>query len=279
MHIIKTQSQSGTFSWRALLRHIFKDHIFESAATLSYYFLFSVFPLGIFISAAFSTLNVSEENIAFLANLIPNEILTVLEEYLRESARGNALSLMMIGGILTIYSMGKAIQTMKRKIMLSYNAKAKNQTVAGWIVSFVFVFLVMISFYAMLIIIVAGNRIFNWTVTIFPFLNAVYPTFQFVRLFVVAGYLFFVLWGLYYILPGIKQSSRLVLPGASFAMLSWVLMSYLFSYYLQHFSNLTSLYGSLSMIIALMLWLFIVNLILLMGAYINSYFYSLRPKT
>lgn len=278
MHVIRTKSEKSSFSVGELFRHIFKNHIFESSAALSYYFLFSIFPLAIFINGCFSTLHITQENWDFLSNFVPANILTAMEIYVKEISLGNTATLIIVGILLTLYSMGKAIQTMKRKFRLAYGARPRSQTLAEWIVSIVFVFLVMVSFYAMLILIVAGGYIFNWLITILPFLKSALPSFQAIRLLAVTCYLFFVLLGLYFLLPGIKQKKRTVLPGTLFALVSWVVMSYLFSFYLNHFSNFSTLYGSISSIIALLLWLFFINLILLIGAYINSYFY-LKKRT
>lgn len=272
MHIIKTGNKRKD-GLQILLRHLLTGHLFESAATLSYYFLFSIFPLAIFISACFATVKINPEDLSELTGFVPAEILYILENYLREISTGNAATFILTGMILTLYSMGKAIQTMKRKFRLAYRTKPKAQTFSEWVVSLAFVLLVMISFYAMLIIIVAGNYIFEWLISLIPILATAFPSFQFIRLIAVTCYLFFVLLGLYYVLPGIKQKARDILPGTLFSLASWVVMSYLFSLYLDTLSNFTTLYGSLGAIIALLSWLFIINLILLVGARINSYFY------
>ncbi len=277
MFIIKTDCKKKN-GWKVFFRHLLTDHLFESAATLSYYFLFSVFPLAIFISASFATLQINPEDLSALSGFVPMGILNILENYLREISFGSSTTLILTGMILTLYSMGKAIQTMKRKFRLAYHAKTSRQTFSEWVVSLVFVLLVMISFYAMLIIIVAGNYIFQWLISIFPFLATAFPSFQLIRLFAVTCYLFFVLLGLYFVLPGIKQNRRDILPGTLFSLASWVLMSYLFSLYLETLGSFTPLYGSLGAIIALLTWLFLINLILLLGAKINSYFYFKKSE-
>ncbi len=273
MYIIKTGTEKHNSGFRYFCEHIFKDHVLESAATLSYYFLFSVFPLTILISASFSTLNISQNGLQSLNNFIPNHILRILESYLEEISQGNTASLILVGIALTLYSMGKVIQTMKRKFRLAYGVRPKLPFLSEWFVSLIFVLLVMLSFYAMLIVIVAGNYLFRGIVYLLPFLSDTLPTFQALRLLGVAAYLFFVLLGLYYVLPGIRQKVKMVLPGTAFALSAWVLLSYLFSYFVENFSNFTSLYGSLGAIIALLTWLYFINLILLGGAYINAYLY------
>lgn len=277
MQVIKTKSNHN-FAWKSFFGHLFKDHIFESSATLSYYFLFSIFPLAIFISACFSTLGITPKDLADLSGFIPEDILSILEQYLLEISLGNTPTLILIGVLLTLSSMGKAIQTMKRKIRLSYGVHKKSRGIFEWIVSFVFVLLILVSFYATLILIVAGNYIFQWLLSFLPFIKGALPSFSIIRLLGVTCFLFFFLLGLYYVLPGIKQKMQNVIPGTLFALIGWVAMSYVFSFYLDHFASFSAIYGSLGAIIALLSWLFLVNFILLLGGRINSYFYLIQNE-
>lgn len=272
MHIIRTEGTKDSF-FKAFFKHLFKNHIFESAATLSYYFLFSVFPLLICICAAFSSLHISHEKLSYLGRIVPEQILHILQNYLSEVDLGSTPTLMIIGILLTFYSIGKALQTMKRKFRLAYETNPKITWVREWIVTFIFVFLILLSFYASLILIVAGNYIYNFLMQSFPVLAEVRDVIQVLRYGLVSAYLAFALFGLYYVLPGIKQKKRYVLPGTFFALAAWILMSWLFSFYFTFFSNYTTLYGSLGTIIALLTWLFLINTIVLLGAHINSFIY------
>jgi len=241
-------------------------------------FLFSAFPLAIFCSAIFSTLHISEESVAYLNNIIPSEILNLFSAYLREISLGNTFSLMLLGMVLTLYSMGKAIQVLKRRIRKSYEIDPKNPAIREWLVSLIFVFLILLSLYASLILIVAGNQILIWITNLFPTLLEALPSFQFLRTLIVAMYLYFVLLGIYYVLPGFKQKTTDVLPGTLFSLTAWILTSFLFSYYVDSVADFSILYGSLGTIIALLTWLYLINLILLTGANINAYIYHRRRE-
>ncbi len=273
MHIIRTERNKNSFL-KSFFSHLFRNHLFESAATLSYYFLFSVFPLAIIIGTAFSTLHISSEKLNYLTRFVPEQFIAVLQGYFEEVSAGSTPMLMIIGVVLALYSLGKALQTMKRKFRLAYGIQPKISWAREWIVTFVFVFLLLLSFYASLILIVAGNYIFNHLTPIFPFLEEARGIVRVLRYTTVTAYLAFVLFGLYYVLPGIKQKKRFIFPGTMFALAAWILMSWLFSFYFTHFASYTSLYGSLGTIIALLSWLFLVNTILLFGAHINSYIYN-----
>jgi len=61
------------------------------------------------------------------------------------------------------------------------------------------------------------------------------------------------------------------LPGAIFAACGWVIFSFGFSIYVDYFSNYSYLYGSLGLIILLMLWIYTCMVILLVGAELNVY--------
>lgn len=274
MHIIKTGHKNNS-SLKSFFLHIFQDHLFENAATLSYYFLFSVFPMAIFVSAAFSNLNISTESISYLSRIIPEQILSLFQSYLKETSLGNTPTLIFVGSLLTIYSVGKVIQTMKRKFRLSYKVDPKISMMKEWSISLVFVVLFLVSFYATLILIVIGNTIIRWILLILPVVENILPFVHFLRYATVAAYLGFVLFGLYYILPGVKQKMLYIFPGTIFSLLGWIIMSWLFSFYFNRINDYTSLYGSLSTIIALLTWLFLLNTILLLGARINSYIYLL----
>ncbi|MCE7054971.1 YihY/virulence factor BrkB family protein [Algoriphagus sp. AGSA1] len=60
-----------------------------------------------------------------------------------------------------------------------------------------------------------------------------------------------------------------VIPGAILATSLWLLASWAFSFYIRNFWNLGEIYGSISTVVFLMLWLFISTFIVLLGAELN----------
>lgn len=80
----------------------------------------------------------------------------------------------------------------------------------------------------------------------------------------------------YYFLPNVDQPFRLVTPGSVFAVLSWVLATIGFSFYLSRFSTYNATYGSLAGVVILLLYFFISSIMLLLGAEINATIYKKR---
>ncbi len=61
-----------------------------------------------------------------------------------------------------------------------------------------------------------------------------------------------------------------VLPGALLATLLWLIASWGFSYYVSNFGSYGEVYGSISAVVVMLLWLFITSFIILLGAELNS---------
>ncbi len=61
-----------------------------------------------------------------------------------------------------------------------------------------------------------------------------------------------------------------VLPGAALATVLWFASTMIFGFYLRHFANYNVIYGSVATAIALLLWLYIVSMVVLIGAEFNA---------
>ncbi|MGL4177493.1 MAG: YihY/virulence factor BrkB family protein, partial [Dermatophilaceae bacterium] len=76
---------------------------------------------------------------------------------------------------------------------------------------------------------------------------------------------------LYYATPNVRQPRfRWVSVGALVAILTWVLASLAFGFYVSSFASYNRTYGSLAGVVVFLLWLWITNLALLFGAEIDA---------
>ena len=60
------------------------------------------------------------------------------------------------------------------------------------------------------------------------------------------------------------------IPGAIFTACAWQVISFVFSIYLDIFTGFTTMYGSLTMIILIMLWLYMCMYVILLGGEVNA---------
>lgn len=82
--------------------------------------------------------------------------------------------------------------------------------------------------------------------------------------------LFGVLLLIYTYVPGGRRTLRSQLPGAIFTTVGWLVFSQVFSFYIMHFWRLSYIYGSLTAVILLILWLYVIINLLFFGAGLNA---------
>jgi membrane protein len=61
-----------------------------------------------------------------------------------------------------------------------------------------------------------------------------------------------------------------VLPGATLATAMWFVVTMLFGWYLQNYADYSVIYGSLGVAIALLVWMYLISLVILIGAEFNA---------
>jgi membrane protein len=76
---------------------------------------------------------------------------------------------------------------------------------------------------------------------------------------------------LYWASPNVKQPGlRWLTPGGLFAVAVWVLASALFALYVANFGSYNKSYGALAGVIIFLVWLWITNVAILLGAELNA---------
>ena len=76
---------------------------------------------------------------------------------------------------------------------------------------------------------------------------------------------------LYYSAPNVKKPKfRWISVGAAIAIVTWILASAAFGFYVANFSSYNKTYGSLAGIIVFLLWIWLTNLALLFGAEVDA---------
>ncbi len=81
---------------------------------------------------------------------------------------------------------------------------------------------------------------------------------------------FIVILANYYLLPRIRVPVAAVLPGAVFATIGILIVTWLYSLYISRATNYNVLYGAFSNIVAMMLWFYLISWVLCIGMMFNK---------
>ena len=128
----------------------------------------------------------------------------------------------------------------------------------GFLVAFVFV----------LSVLVFGNTLHNLAVGYIPVIKDFAEVLAHFRGLVLLGILFVFFVVIFTTLPNKKLQFRRQVPGAAICAIAWYVFSFALSIYVDYFNGF-SMYGSLTTIALIMLWLYFCVYILLICAEIN----------
>ncbi len=81
-----------------------------------------------------------------------------------------------------------------------------------------------------------------------------------------------------YFLPNVKRRWHWLTPGTAFVVLTMVIGSASFNFYLRHFGSYPRFYGTMAGFIILMTWIYVASLILLIGAETDSVIEDTRQR-
>ncbi len=277
MKIIKNPRKKEPGFLASLFLTAFRAGILERSATLTYYFLFSLFPMLIVISVSLSAFHMDPgriEEVLDQINVVPGLVVNLITAYVKEVATTGSPTLLILGIALTLYSMGRAVEILKRYVRLAFSSKPKKSRLSEWATSLIFVVLMLVGFYASLILVVAGNFLIRLLTPVFHFSDSLLVFFHSLRIAVPALYVFLLLTAIYAYFPGFRVRLRDAVPGAVFSMTSWVLVSWIFSFYVDTMNDYSTVYGSLGALIVLLVWLHLICVLILGGAHLNAALYQ-----
>lgn len=256
------------------IKIFFKNNLLSNAAEMAYYLVFAFFPLLMVVHASFSMVirNFDIRQTVFYS-ILPKMIEELVDTYIEHISSNSNISFMILGVFLTLYTLSSFMKSMKRSVIKVYGFDSKATTLYDWILSFVFSLLILAAFYLSLIILVLGGYILDIIGT-FIGIPDIPVLATLVRVLFTAFVVFSVVFIIYYNLPGVKQKPVHVLVGSALTASGWIIVTSIFTFYMNHFSRYSIIYGSIGAFIILLLWIYISCIILLSGMVINAVLYK-----
>ena len=245
---------------------------------MAYSLVFAFFPLLMVIHASFS-MAISGFAIeqTFFYSLLPDVIEELLDSYIEHISANSNLSFLFIGIILTVYTLTRFMKSMKRTVRRIYGSADHKNPFAEIGISVTFSILFVGAFYVSLILLILGGQIMEFVEIHFTEFSLIRIR-TFSRFLFTAAIIFSVVLLFYYHIPNVHHKAKHFIPGTVFTSAAWVLVSGIFSFYMNNFSNYSVIYGSIGAFIMLLIWIYMSCLILLIGACINAVLYH-KDKT
>jgi membrane protein len=252
---------------------LLRNHTLQMAAALSYYFVLSLFPALIFLSAAVAFLPLPDlfnQALGMMARFLPPDSMGLVRRVLSDVITPNRGTFLSFGILGTLWAASGGFSAAIEALNIAYDVQDdrpfwKTRPLAMGL-AFVTVALMLVALSVMIV----GPRFGGW------FAARVHLSYLFVLLWpyihwsIAIGFTILAVEALYFFAPNVKQRFLATLPGAILAVGCWIALSYLLGLYFQHFANFNKTYGTLGAAIALMMWLYWISFAMLVGAELNS---------
>lgn len=260
---------------RAFTKKINNDGISALSAHAAFFVLISFFPFAMFLLTLLSFFPLFTENSPSVdLSLLPGAVsATIIQAFTELSNRANG-TILSITVILAIWSASRGILSIMRGLNSIHNIKETRNYIITRIMATCYTVIFAILLLVMMLIFVFGNQLTLWLIERFPALADFALIIISLRTAVGICVLIFFFLLIYISLPNRKTSLWREFPGAVLTAAGWIGFSFLFSFYVNNFSNYTAIYGSLTAIVLCMLWLYACMYILFLGAEINSILYN-----
>ncbi len=242
------------------------------AAHVVFFIMVSFFPFVMFFFSLLQHTPLAEDSILHIIDsYLPETINRILTAWIREAYSKSSATLLSISVVITLWSGSRGFIGVTYGLDKIYESTQHRnwffKRFQSLLYTLIFASILLIS----LVVLVYGNKILTLINAHFPIDTLWYIIISSLRplLGLFIFFLFFLL--LYSFAPERKPIVKQEIPGALFTSVFWIIFSYLFSFYIDNFSNYSSIYGSLTYIILFMLWMYICINLLFIGALLNHY--------
>lgn len=270
--------------WHILKRAViglFNDG-FIHAGNLAYLALLTVFPFFITAAAIASLVGQSTETqraVAAFLQVLPPDVSEILRKPISDVLSARTGSLLWLGGLVGLWSVGSFIETIRDIFRRAYGVKANRSFLryraGSALVIIASVVLTLVSFLVQGVLLAAEQFVYR----LLPFAQDAAGWIGLSR--IVPGLIMF---GALYMLflsvtPGrYRKSGCRKWPGAAFTAIWWVSITALLPPVLARFGSYDLTYGSLAGVIVALLFFYLVGIGLVFGAHLNAALAEPDPK-
>jgi membrane protein len=250
-----------------------RNHTLQMAAALAYYFVLSLFPALIFLSAVVAYLPIPDlfnQTLGLMARFVPADTMGLVRAVLADVITPNRGAFLSFGVLGILWAASGGFSAAIEALNVAYEVhddrpfwKTRPLAVA---LTFIIGGLLLVALSVMIV----GPRFAEWLAGKAHLSGLFVLLWPYIHWTIAVGFTVVAVEVLYFLAPNVKQRFRATLPGALLAVGCWVAFSYLLGIYFRHFATFNKTYGTLGAAIALMTWLYWTGFAMLAGAELNA---------
>lgn len=272
---------------RRFLHNLQDDDIMDRANGVAFNFILAIFPAIIFlftlipyVTRYFPEIN-RESILGFLQSLaesgfMPPSMYEVASSTILDIVSNQRGGLLTLGFLFALILSTNGMLALMRAFNACYKTIENRSAVKTRVIATALTVNMTIVLFVTILLLVVGQLVIEYLLTNFQVITSFNlsnweVTLIFILRFLIIFVTFFLaISTIYYFGPAIHYNWRFFSIGSLVATLLCLAVSYGFSYYITNFGTYNKVYGSIGVLIALMVWIQLITVVLLVGYEINA---------
>lgn len=261
------------FIWiiRRFAKKMRRDRIDAYAAQTALFIVVGFFPFFMLLLTLIKYTPVTPQNVMdILVESLPDSFYTIIESVVRELFT-SSVAILSGTAVAAVWAASRSVLAITNGLNSVRDVRENRNYILRRLRSVVYILCLLVGIIVAVILMVFGNRIQQMILELIPALNRFTEVIILGRALISVAILSLVFWAMYCALPNCKMKILRQIPGAVFAAASWALLSYGFSVYFDFVNGEGGIYGSLTNVVMLIMWLYFCMWLLFLGAEVNCY--------
>ncbi len=252
----------------------------ERASAIAFNFTMAIPPAVIFLFTLIPYIPISKEFInevfQLIRDVVPGEENNAgIIHFLSSILNNQRTDLLSTGFLLAMFFSSNAVMGIMRSFNKKYVGFRERKGMQERWIALRLTFILFILFFIAIAALIMQGAVLRWLGVQNTALIAIIHNLRWV---VILAMIFFSISFIYRYAPATHKKWKLINPGVILATVLVVVFTLGFSYYVSNFSNYNELYGSISTILILMLFIYFNSLVLLIGFELNVSINSLKHE-
>lgn len=253
-----------------IIDKIAEDHISAYAAQSAFFIMLSLVPILLLLMTLVRFTPITQADIMAAAyELFPKTVSSTIISIVNEvySQTGTAISVSLL---VALWSAGKGVLAISNGLNTIRGQLETRNYIFLRLRAAVYTVVFLLAIILSLVFLGFGNSISMLVNKYAPVLKYIMDFIIETRTIVMILVLIVFSLSIYMFLPNKRRKLRSQLPGAIFTAFGWTLASFIFSVYMDIFKGFSNMYGSLTTIVIIMLWLYFCMYVMLLGGEMND---------
>lgn len=253
---------------------IASDHVGAYSAQAAFFFMICMIPIILLLLTLVQYTPVTKADVmTAVIQVFPSSVESLMTSIVNQ-VYNQSMGIIPVTVIVALWSAGKGVLAMSTGLNCVYKCRETRNYVILRLRSTLYTVMFILVIILLLVLSVFGNSLNIFIEEHVPFLAKAADWLIEARIFITPVTLVLFTLLTYKFLPNRKDRYIKQLPGAVFAAIGWMVVSWVFSVYVDIFEGFSTMYGSLTTIVLIMLWLYFCMYSILLGGEINVIMYD-----